>query len=57
MYQIKQLITSATRKTKNTRSIIDYFATNQSDMITKTGTAEMGFSDHDIIYELCEILD
>ena len=54
-YQIKQLITSATRKTKNTRSIIDHFATNRPDVITKTGTAEIGFCDHDIIYGMRKI--
>ena len=38
-YQIKQLITNTTRKTKNTQSIIDHFATNRPEVITKTGTA------------------
>ena len=55
IYQIKQLITGIIRKTKNTQSIIDHFATNRPDVITKTGTAEIGFSDHDIIYGMRKI--
>ena len=54
-YQIKQLITGTTRKTKNTQSITDHFATNRPDVITKTGTAEIGLSDHDIIYGMRKI--
>ena len=54
-YQIKQLITNATTKTKNTQYIIDHFATNRPDVITKTGTTEIGFSDHDIIYGMRKI--
>ena len=58
-YQIKQLITSTTRKTENTQSVIDHFATNRPDVITKTGTPEIGFSDHrgdhDIIYGMRNI--
>ena len=48
-------ITSATSKTKNTQSIIDHFATNRPHAITKTDTAEIGFCDHDIIYEMRKI--
>ena len=54
-FHIKQLITSATRKTKITQSIIDHFATNRPDVITKTGTVEIGFSDHSIVYGMRKI--
>ena len=29
---------------------MDHFASNRPGVITKAGTAEIGFSDHDIIY-------
>ena len=53
-YQIKQVITDATRKTRNMQSVIDHFVTNWPDVTTKAGTAEIGFSDRDI-YGLCKI--
>ena len=49
-YEFKQMIKEATRTTSNTKSLIDYIATNRPDHITSSGVIPCGISDHDVVY-------
>ena len=44
------MIKEATRTTSDTKSSIDYIATNRSDRITSRGVIPCGISDHDVVY-------
>ena len=46
----KQLITSPTRITDNSSSLLDHVLTNSPDRISQTGVVDTGLSDHQLIY-------
>ena len=49
-YGLKQLITSPTRITQNTSTLLDHILTNSSDRTSQSGTVEIGISDHLLTY-------
>ena len=46
----KQIITSPTRETKSSSSLIDHICTNSSEKVSQSGVIESGLSDHFIIF-------
>ena len=47
---LKQLITSPTRVTENSSSLLDHVLTNFTDRVSQSGVVDTGFSDHQLIY-------
>lgn len=54
-YQLSQLINEPTRITSDTRTIIDWFITNNSECITTFGVYPLSISDHNLIYAVRKI--
>lgn len=50
LYQYEQLISGATRVTKDTRTLIDHFYTTNSNNIISKGVSTVCISDHYLIY-------
>ena len=46
----KQLITTPTRESKSSSSLIDHICTNSSEKVSQSGVIESGISDHFIIF-------
>ena len=55
LYGFKQLITKATRITKESSTLIDVFAINKSENISKSEVIPLGISDHNLISCIHEI--
>ena len=49
-YSLKQLISTPTRTTENTATLIDHVLTNSPHKIIKSGVVEVNLSDHELIY-------
>ena len=49
LYGFKQLITKATRITKESSTLIDIIATNKSENVSKSDVILLGISDHNLI--------
>ena len=49
-FGLKQLISSPTRVTCNTSSLIDHVLTNAEEKITQSGVLDIGISDHQLIF-------
>ena len=49
-YSLKQLISTPTRTTENTATLIDHILTNSPHKIIKSGVVEVNLSDHELIY-------
>ena len=49
-FSMKQIISSPTRITSNSSSLIDHVLTNASNMISSSGVIDIGISDHQMIY-------
>ena len=47
---LKQLITSPTRITMTTTSLVDHILTNSSERVSQSGVADVGLSDHQMTY-------
>ena len=47
---IEQLITSPTRVTENSSSLLDHILTNFTDRVSQSGVVDTGLSDHQLIY-------
>ena len=50
LHGLKQLITSPTRVTDNSLSLLDHVLTNSTDRISQSGVVDTGLSDHQLIY-------
>ena len=50
IYQLPQLIDTATRITMHSSTLIDHFITNEPDKISKFGVIHTGISYHSLIY-------
>ena len=50
LHGLKQLITSPTRVTETTSSLLDHVLTNSCDRVSQSGVIDIGISDHQIIY-------
>ena len=50
LHALKQLITSPTRVTENTSTILDHVLTNSHDRVSQSGVIDIGLSDHQLIY-------
>ena len=50
LHGLKQLITSPTRVTDNSSSLVDHVLTNSTDRISQSGVVHTGLSDHQLIY-------
>ena len=55
LFQMKQVITDATRITRNTDSILDIIATNRPDKVKESGVLHLGISDHSLVYMCLKI--
>ena len=55
LYQLSQLITEATRITKNSTTLIDHFITSSLEKINMSGVIHTGISDHSLIYGIWKI--
>ena len=42
------------RVTKDTRTLIDHFCSNKTDLITLVGVSKITISDHYLIYGVCK---
>ena len=49
-HSLKQLISTPTRTTENTATLIDHVLTNSPHKIIKSGVIEVNLSDHELIY-------
>ena len=49
-FGIKQIISSPTRVTCNTSSLIDHVLTNVEEKISQSGVLDIGISDHQLIF-------
>ena len=49
-YGLEQLISTLTRITENSTSILDHILTNSTDRVSQFGVIDTGFSDHQLIY-------
>ena len=47
---LKQLITSPTRITMTSTSLLDHILTNSSERVSQSGVADVGLSDHQMTY-------
>ena len=50
LYGLEQLISTPTRVTKNSSSILDHMLTNSTDRVSQSGVIDTGLSDHPLIY-------
>ena len=50
IHSLKQLITSPTRVTENSSSLLDHVLTNSTDRVSQSGVVDTGYSDHQLIY-------
>ncbi len=50
LFQLKQIITEATRITEETQALLDLFFTNKPENIINSGVVHLGVSDHCLIY-------
>jgi hypothetical protein len=50
LHGLKQLITSPTRVTENTSTILDHVLTNSQDRVSQSGVIDIGLSDHQLIF-------
>ena len=50
LHGLKQLITSPTRVTENSSSLLDHILTNFTDRVSQSGVVDTGLSDHQLIY-------
>ena len=50
LHNLKQLITSPTRVTANSSSLLDHVLTNFTDRVSQSGVVDTGLSDHQLIY-------
>ena len=50
LHGLKQLITSPTRITENSSSLLDHILTNSTDRVSRSGVVDMSLSDHQLIY-------
>ena len=48
---LKQLITSPTRITMTWTSLLDHIFTNSRERVSQSGEADVGLSDHQMMYE------
>ena len=49
LHGLQQLITSPTRVTDNSSSLLDHVPTNSIDRVSQSGVADNGLSDHQLI--------
>ena len=49
-YNLTQIIDEPTRTTQDTKTLIDYIATNRPELASDSGVIPCGISDHDIVY-------
>ena len=54
-YSIKQLIKKPTHTTNISSMIIDHFATNRPNFIDESGVKTIGFSDHNLSFDMRKI--
>ena len=50
LHGLKQLITSPSRVTENSSSLLDHILTNFTDRVSQSGVVDTGLSDHQLIY-------
>ena len=50
LHGLKQLITSPTRITENSSSLLDHILTNSTDRVSQSGVVDTSLSDHQLIY-------
>ena len=50
LYGLEQLISTSTRVTMNSSSILDHILTNSTDRVSQSGVIDTGLSDHQLIY-------
>ena len=50
LHGLKQLITSPTRVTENSSSLLDHVLTNFTDRVSQSGVVDTGLPDHQLIY-------
>ena len=50
LHGLKQLITSPTRITENSSSLLDHVLTNSTDRVSQSGVVDTSLSDHQLIY-------
>ena len=50
LHGLKQLITSPTRVTENSSSLLDHILTNSTDRVSQSGVVDTSLSDHQLIY-------
>ena len=50
LHGLKQLITSPTRVTGNSSSLLDHILTNSTDRVSQSGVVDTSLSDHQLIY-------
>ena len=50
LYGLEQLISTPTRVTKNSSSILDHILTNSTDRVSQSGVIDTGLSYHQLIY-------
>ena len=50
LYGLEQLISTPTRVTMNSSSILDHILTNSTDRVSQSGVIDTGLSDHQLIY-------
>ena len=55
IYQMSQLISEATRVTKQSATLIDHLATNKPEKISSSGVIHTGISDHSLIFAIRKI--
>ena len=49
-HDLKQIITSPTRITEKSSTLLDHILTNSSDRVSQSGVIDLGLSDHQLIY-------
>ncbi len=49
-HDLKQIITSPTRITEKSSTLLDHILTNSSDKVSQSGVLDLGLSDHQLIY-------
>lgn len=50
LFQMKQVVTDATRITSTTKSLHDIIATNRPEKVKERGVFHLGNSDHSLVY-------
>ena len=49
-HDLKQIITSRTRITEKSSTLLDHILTNSSNRVSQSGVIDFGLSDHQLIY-------